>query len=57
LGVVVGAAALVYDHFWTFPGEVSLIWFNPEAGLGNRIGFMVNRYVTEAVAIYVVFGE
>ncbi|KAJ6546337.1 hypothetical protein B0H10DRAFT_2131473, partial [Mycena sp. CBHHK59/15] len=49
------AVALLYDHLWTFADEVRLVWFNPEASLGNRIGFMINRYITEVVALYVVY--
>ncbi|KAJ7461838.1 hypothetical protein B0H11DRAFT_2241652 [Mycena galericulata] len=52
-----GAAALIYDHLWNMADEIRLIWFNSEAGLANRVGFVVNRYLTEAVALYVVFGK
>ncbi|KAJ6613136.1 hypothetical protein B0H10DRAFT_2049644 [Mycena sp. CBHHK59/15] len=51
----VGVAALLYDHVLTLDDEIHLIWFNWAAGAGNRIGFMVNRYITEAMIIYVAY--
>ncbi|KAF7360507.1 hypothetical protein MVEN_00781500 [Mycena venus] len=53
----VGAVVLVYDHLWTLAEEIRLIWLNSETGVGNRIGFIVNRYITEILALYVVFGK
>jgi len=51
----ISVTALLFDHILTLGREIDLIWFNPAAGVGNRIGFIVNRYVTEAVAIYVAY--
>ncbi|KAJ7837909.1 hypothetical protein B0H13DRAFT_2367913 [Mycena leptocephala] len=51
----ISVSALLYDHSLSFGGEIDLIWFNSEAAFGNRIGFILNRYLTEAVAIYVAY--
>ncbi|KAJ7282881.1 hypothetical protein C8J57DRAFT_1499843 [Mycena rebaudengoi] len=48
----VGVAALLYDHTLTLVEEARLIWLNPRAELGARVGFAVNRYLTEAMALY-----
>ncbi|KAJ7481013.1 hypothetical protein B0H11DRAFT_2193563 [Mycena galericulata] len=47
---VAGVAALIYDHAMTLEDEIRLIWFNSASGIRNRLGFIVNRYVTEALA-------
>jgi hypothetical protein len=54
---VAGVAALFYDHVLTIQDEVRLIWLNPESGLWNRMSFMANRYMTEGLAVYVVYGK
>ncbi|KAK7059983.1 hypothetical protein R3P38DRAFT_2838845 [Favolaschia claudopus] len=46
-------SALFYDHLLTLEREILLVWLNSLAGMWNRFGFIVNRYLTEAVAIYV----
>ncbi|KAJ7489651.1 hypothetical protein B0H11DRAFT_2191778, partial [Mycena galericulata] len=51
----VSLAILVYDHALTFRGEVTAIWMNTGTGVGNRIGFMVNRYLTTAMVAYVSY--
>ncbi|KAJ7508591.1 hypothetical protein B0H11DRAFT_2217873 [Mycena galericulata] len=51
----VGVTALIYDHGLTCKDEVNLIWTNPAAGPLSRLGFLVNRYLTEATAIYVAY--
>ncbi|KAJ7833678.1 hypothetical protein B0H13DRAFT_2370312 [Mycena leptocephala] len=51
----ISVSALLYDHSLSFGGEMDLIWFNSEAAFGNRVGFILNRYLTEAVAIYVAY--
>ncbi|KAJ7050310.1 hypothetical protein C8F01DRAFT_1345541 [Mycena amicta] len=43
---------LIYDHALSFLDEIELIWFNTETSTGNRIAFLVNRYLTE---IFMVF--
>ncbi|KAJ7917184.1 hypothetical protein B0H13DRAFT_1995586 [Mycena leptocephala] len=48
-------ALLIYDHALSFDQEVTLIWLNTAAGAGNRIGFMINRYLTEAMVVYVSY--
>ncbi|KAJ7131557.1 hypothetical protein C8R43DRAFT_1133773 [Mycena crocata] len=55
LVAAIAAAMLLYDHILTWVEEVTCIWNNPAAGAGNRIGFMVNRYITEAMVIYVAY--
>lgn len=55
--LVAGVAALLYDHALTFEDEIFLIWLNSAGGIGNRLGFIVNRYMTEALALYVVYGK
>ncbi|KAJ7859260.1 hypothetical protein B0H13DRAFT_2356147 [Mycena leptocephala] len=54
---VAGVAALLYDHILTFEDEVHLVWFNSASSIGYRLGFIINLYVTEALAIYVVYGN
>ncbi|KAJ6537226.1 hypothetical protein DFH09DRAFT_1178281 [Mycena vulgaris] len=51
----VGVTAILYDHILTLADEICLIWFSPEAGTGKRIGFMLNRYTTEAMLVYVAY--
>jgi arginine repressor len=50
-------ALLLYDHALSFDQEVTLIWLNTAAGAGNRIGFMINRYLTEAMVVYVSYSK
>ncbi|KAJ7119285.1 hypothetical protein C8R46DRAFT_1050921 [Mycena filopes] len=52
----VGVAVILYDHFLTWVDEVHLIWFNSKGGKGDRISFIVNRYMTEAMILYVAYG-
>jgi len=49
----VGVAAILYDHALTFSEEVRVIWSNSEVSFWSRISFMVNRYTTEAMIVYV----
>ncbi|KAJ7358048.1 hypothetical protein DFH08DRAFT_1042825 [Mycena albidolilacea] len=51
----ISMVVLLYDHSLILAQEVKLIWFNSAAGAGNRIAFVVNRYVAEAVAVYVAY--
>ncbi|KAF7340798.1 hypothetical protein MSAN_02108900 [Mycena sanguinolenta] len=51
----VAVAVLVYDHALTFADEVKLIWLNNLAGTGNRISFILSRYLTDAGLIYVAY--
>ncbi|KAJ7101374.1 hypothetical protein B0H15DRAFT_815862 [Mycena belliarum] len=51
----VAATLLFFDHSITFVEELDFIWFNKAAGLGNRLGFLVNRYLTEAMVLYVSY--
>ncbi|KAJ6529985.1 hypothetical protein DFH09DRAFT_934374, partial [Mycena vulgaris] len=46
---------LLYDHFLTSGDEVRLIWFNSEAGWAGKAAFAINRYVSEAMAIYLAY--
>ncbi|KAJ7141504.1 hypothetical protein C8R44DRAFT_932190, partial [Mycena epipterygia] len=49
--------ALLYDHVLTLGEEITLIWLNPAAGLGYRIIFIVDRYLTEAVSLYAAYSK
>ncbi|KAJ7751540.1 hypothetical protein DFH07DRAFT_826348 [Mycena maculata] len=50
------AVALVFcDHCLTSGDEIQFIWMNTKAGSGNRAGFLINRYVTEAMVAYVTY--
>ncbi|KAJ7278800.1 hypothetical protein C8J57DRAFT_1573568 [Mycena rebaudengoi] len=51
----IGISALFYDHALTIGDEIHLIWRNAAAGIGNRIGFIINRYISEAMTIYVAY--
>ncbi|KAJ7904546.1 hypothetical protein B0H14DRAFT_610491 [Mycena olivaceomarginata] len=51
----VGVTVILYDHCLTFLDEVRYIWFNSQAGLGARASFLLNRYVTEGMIIYVAY--
>ncbi|KAJ7358022.1 hypothetical protein DFH08DRAFT_847731 [Mycena albidolilacea] len=51
----ISMVVLLYDHSLILAQEAELIWFNSAAGAGNRIAFVVNRYVAEAVAVYVAY--
>ncbi|KAJ7183520.1 hypothetical protein C8R46DRAFT_1308270 [Mycena filopes] len=53
----VSVAVLFYDHVDTIALEVERIWWNRAAGTGNRIGFLINRYLTEAMVIYVAYSN
>jgi hypothetical protein len=48
-----GIACLLYDHLLTFESERQAIWANPNANIFSKIGFVANRYGSEAVGIYV----
>ncbi|KAK7040557.1 hypothetical protein R3P38DRAFT_3461393 [Favolaschia claudopus] len=43
---------LLDDHTLTFDEEVEFLWSNPTTRTMNRVAFFLNRYLTEAVAIY-----
>ncbi|KAJ6515865.1 hypothetical protein C8R45DRAFT_1206033 [Mycena sanguinolenta] len=51
----VGVTVILYDHCLTLLDEVRYIWFNPQTGLGARASFLLNRYVTEGMIIYVAY--
>jgi len=51
----VGVTLITYDHCLTWMDEVRYIWFNPQAGVARRISFLLNRYVTEGMIIYVAY--
>jgi hypothetical protein len=53
--LAISVTALLFDHVLTLGSEIDLIWLKSGGGIGNRIGFIVNRYLTEAVAIYVAY--
>ncbi|KAF7340296.1 hypothetical protein MVEN_01948700 [Mycena venus] len=51
----ISVTVLLFDHALTLGREIDLIWSNSAAGIGSRFGFIVNRYVTEIVAVYVAY--
>ncbi|KAK7061745.1 hypothetical protein R3P38DRAFT_672746 [Favolaschia claudopus] len=51
----VAVALILYDHCLTWVDEVRYIWFNPQAGFGGRLSFLVNRYATEGMIIFVAY--
>ncbi|KAF7324147.1 hypothetical protein MKEN_00637400 [Mycena kentingensis (nom. inval.)] len=51
----VACASLFYDHLLTLGKEVELIWWNRPAGIPNRLAFFTNRYVSEAMMLYVSY--
>ncbi|KAJ7278798.1 hypothetical protein C8J57DRAFT_1304557 [Mycena rebaudengoi] len=51
----IGVATIYYDHLLTLGDELRLIWFNSAAGIGNRLGFIINRYISEATTIFVAY--
>ncbi|KAJ7838311.1 hypothetical protein B0H13DRAFT_1911927 [Mycena leptocephala] len=51
----VAVAALFYDHALTFLDELELVWFNSRASRGSRVGFLLNRYVTEIMMVYICY--
>ncbi|KAJ7497584.1 hypothetical protein FB451DRAFT_1386814 [Mycena latifolia] len=53
----VGVGVLLYDHLLTLAEEIDLMWLNPAAGLGYRIIFFVDRYLTEAVSLYTAYSK
>ncbi|KAJ7489649.1 hypothetical protein B0H11DRAFT_2229673 [Mycena galericulata] len=53
----VALAILLYDHSLTLKSEITGIWMNKAAGIGNRAGFMVNRYLTTAMVAYVSYSK
>lgn len=46
-----------YDHFLSIGKEARVIWGNPKARVASKIAFGINRYLTEAVIAYTVYGE
>ncbi|KAJ7707873.1 hypothetical protein B0H14DRAFT_719030 [Mycena olivaceomarginata] len=53
----VAVSVFVYDHLLTWAEEIRLIWFNSNADLSHRINYMVNRYSTGAMLIYVAYSD
>lgn len=51
----VAVTVFVYDHLFILAEEIRLIWLNPNAGLSNRVNYMVTRYLTGAMVIYVAY--
>ncbi|KAJ7149196.1 hypothetical protein C8R43DRAFT_1128565 [Mycena crocata] len=48
---------LVYDHLLSIDSERRTIWANENAHWHSRLTFFINRYSTEAVIGYVVYGK
>ncbi|KAJ7163071.1 hypothetical protein C8R46DRAFT_333944 [Mycena filopes] len=46
-------AVLLYDHILTLGDEIELIWCNQLATTSHRVAFMMNRYLTEVMVLYV----
>ncbi|KAJ7488106.1 hypothetical protein FB451DRAFT_1167565 [Mycena latifolia] len=53
----IAVTALCYDHAITLDAEIAYIWLNKAAGAGNRIGFLLNRYLTEGMTVYVAYSN
>ena len=53
----VAVSALFCDHVLTLGDEIELIWYNRLAKPGNRVAFILNRYLTEIMVCYVAHGE
>lgn len=52
----VGLISVLWDHLLTIDYEVSNIWTNDEEGYLKRAFFVMNRYATEALLVYNVYG-
>ncbi|KAJ3983781.1 hypothetical protein F5890DRAFT_1520879 [Lentinula detonsa] len=53
----VALIVMVYDHLLTLDDEFSTIWANTNREYLQKLMFVVNRYYTEAMVIYVVYGS
>ncbi|KAJ4482592.1 hypothetical protein J3R30DRAFT_3403115 [Lentinula aciculospora] len=51
----VALAAIVYDHLLTLNDELLTIWANPNRDFLQKLMFLINRYYTEAMVMYVVY--
>ncbi|KAJ7218464.1 hypothetical protein GGX14DRAFT_437131 [Mycena pura] len=51
----VAVSALFCDHVLTLGDEIELIWYNRLAKPGNRVAFILNRYLTEIMVCYVAY--
>ncbi|KAJ3781596.1 hypothetical protein GGU11DRAFT_812308 [Lentinula aff. detonsa] len=51
----VALIVMVYDHLLTLDDEFSTIWANTNREYLQKLMFVVNRYYTEAMVIYVVY--
>ncbi|PFH51641.1 hypothetical protein AMATHDRAFT_58774 [Amanita thiersii Skay4041] len=49
----VGVACIFYDHLLTFEAERKAIWVNPKVKFASKVGFVLNRYATEILGIYI----
>ncbi|KAJ3992261.1 hypothetical protein F5050DRAFT_1789734 [Lentinula boryana] len=52
----VALVVMVYDHLLTLDDEFSTIWANTNREYLQKLMFVVNRYYTEAMVMYVVYG-
>lgn len=52
----VGLVAMVYDHLLTVPDELKVVWGNKNVSGLSKLAFAVNRYMTEGVIAYTVYG-
>ncbi|KAF9254289.1 hypothetical protein L218DRAFT_886616, partial [Marasmius fiardii PR-910] len=55
--LVASATFLLYDHLITLDLEIANVWTNKHQRAWHKTSFVLNRYLPEAVMIYVLQGE
>lgn len=48
---------MVYDHLLTAHVEMQVVWANKNVSGLSKLAFGVNRYMTEAIIAYTVYGS
>ncbi|KAF9019717.1 hypothetical protein BDP27DRAFT_1354894, partial [Rhodocollybia butyracea] len=51
----VALVSIFYDHLLTLHSEISTIWANPNRDYFPKLTYVMNRYYTEAIVIYVAY--
>jgi hypothetical protein len=57
LGAAAALTTTVWDHIITLEKEFEVVWGSPEERYLTKATFFLSRYVTEAIVIYVTYGE
>ncbi|KAI3614791.1 hypothetical protein WG66_003278 [Moniliophthora roreri] len=52
----VSLVAFAYDHLLTLDREIQHIWGNRNRGIIPKVVWIMNRYLTEAIIIYMAYG-